>query len=429
MKEFLRRFSRASYLASNSPSKANQASKWIIRIGALVVATFSFVTGVAPDEIAGPLKSFFWSHITDIAYVAGFYPLVLVSLRVYATGSRWSETRRRDVVEAWPRLAETVLPSTRRFRETIDADGLDTIGGAIEVFAHPNNDGGIDDNGWALRDVHIAGEKQPFVAPKELNPNILVPGENGRKYSLVGFTTPFKDDSENLRLMVRRTDWQAVRRAVSVIETDEQMRHRYSDIDPAKHRIPHSLCLHVVCLTSESEFIALKRSATAAYWPGAMSISFEEQFAESDFHEGGNSRMEAWLYRALCEELFPLVGLHSRNAAAAAAVVSEFIVSTRIWSCLFEETTGNFSLFGVVRLNVSAAQLPAIFETMKREHKTSRDDEGRLYFFSNAQIDDLLLSGHATATPLLRPDLGPESVRTLHPTSLYRAARVASCLR
>jgi hypothetical protein len=131
----------------------------------------------------------------------------------------------------------------------------------------------------------------------------------------------------------------------------------------------------------------------------------------------------------MCEEVLPLVGLHSRDPQAAEQIALQYIQFMRIWSCFFDETTGNFNLMGVAKLKLEAQELVATFDQLKRDHNTVRDIEGRMFIMSPDEVEGLLQSGHSTATSLIRPGEGALPITALHPSSLYRAARVASCLR
>lgn len=344
---------------------------------------------------------------------------------IYDLGRYFWESRpvsRSDVT-----IVRTVLPSTQRFIETKGL-GNHAYGCAIEIFTHPFVDRNLRDNGWECTEIDMDTEKGFTDSSKFVDKNQFVSGENGAKFFLRRFEQPFVDNSKRLNLTLGRTDWINVINTRDKLAADEQLRHSSIDVQFQLNSVPSSFCLQFVCLTKDFEFLALKRHEDAAYHPKKMSISFEEQLATEDIERAKESRVEAWFQRALCEEVFPLVGLHKRNPAAAWDAISDAVIFKRIWSCFLEEDTGNISLMGVTQLNLTATELVSFSRQLETQYKSRRDNEGRLFVFRKDNILDLLQTGRAECRSLFNSS-HTEFVSEMHPTSLYRAAGVMACLQ
>ncbi len=324
------------------------------------------------------------------------------------------------------------LESTKRFVEAHHIDRL-AIGSAIEVFCHPYLDKRLEDNGWDPSSIRIIDTKARLSGiTVDATLPVLTPSasgsENNPKYTLAKYETPFTDASESLSLFVARTDWHTVQNARALLSADETLRHKKVDFTLQNNQTPSSLCLHFVCLTRDNKFLALRRNHATAYYPNALSISFEEQFSHEDMIMGEDRRAEVWFQRSLCEEVFPASGLYHADPRAAWDAVSQYVEFKRIWSCILEEDIGNFSLVGVCRLALESGELVETFRALELKYNCRRDDEGRLCIMDKAEVDALLRTGHSTCRKLYFPAADPETVSAVHPTSLYRASLVSACL-
>ncbi|MBG1231744.1 hypothetical protein [Aestuariivirga litoralis] len=367
--------------------------------------------------------------IGNLAYIS-LVPFGLFCLRAIALLYDFTRYFResRPVGRSDATVVKSVFESTKRYCEKYGILNSGS-GSAIEIFAHPFLDRDLSDNGWNTGDVVIELEKEFFTSQGIVEKNKVVPGANNDKYFLRSFRHLFADDSEKLRLTLGRTDWVNLVNVKDKLMADEPLRHKIVKSDfKTKNAVPSSFCLHFVCLTKDNEFLALKRNNSTEYHPNAMSVSFEEQVARVDVERGSDFRAENWFQRAICEEVFPLTGFFEKNPAAAWDAVSQYVEFKRIWTGILEEDVGNFSLFGVMKINLSAAELVVKSRALEDEHKTKRDDEGRLYVFRKDDVLDYLQTGRARCRQLYWPEKF-EDVTLMHPTSLYRAEWVMACLQ
>jgi hypothetical protein len=365
--------------------------------------------------------------------VVGAFASVVLRIMLFAADVLFyfNESKPIDFAKTFPDLP--VLESTKRFLERKNLEQY-AVGSAVEVFSHPYLDKRLSDNGWDPKSVRIVDRRAPLKDLRipssiaEHRARLDITGDNGIKYTLQGFNHPFTDSSKSLNLYIAETDWRSVLSARALLMRHEEFRHESLDITLQDNRIPSSLCLHFVCLTKDDKFLALKRSSATAYYPNALSISFEEQFSHEDMKLGEERRAEVWFQRALCEEVFPMAGPYHAEPRAAWDEVSSHVDFMRIWSCFLEEDTGNFSLFGVCRLLIESPDLLQTFKEQERRFHSRRDDEGQLYILNKDEVEALTLSGHSTCRRLYFPNNGSEVVSDLHPTSLYRASQVLSCM-
>ncbi len=68
-------------------------------------------------------------------------------------------------------------------------------------------------------------------------------------------------------------------------------------------KFPHSLCMHMVVLTSDNRLLLTQRSPKVAYSPQTWSASVEEQLSRDDFAGGPEGIAFNWAARLLAEEL------------------------------------------------------------------------------------------------------------------------------
>lgn len=317
-----------------------------------------------------------------------------------------------------------IQPSTREYIEYHKLN-KPAAGGVVELIADIFLDRNLTDNGWQTRDVAIILDKERISALSFAKELVEYSGENNVKYTLRRFSSPLADNSAKLEINVIKTDWQHVLSSRRALQSDIAMRHKLLDPSFSNNTLPSSLCLHVVCLTSDNNFIVMKR-AKLEFNPGELSVSFEEQLSDIDMSVG-NDRMENWFRRTLCEEIFPAAGPYKSNPKSAWESVAPHVEFMRVWSLFLEEQAGNFALLGVCRLRFSAGDFKARYDQIQADIGGRSDNEGRLYYMSLAEIKRLLSIGSSTMHDLSFPEYS-EDTGVLHHSSLYRAAMVASCM-
>ena len=329
---------------------------------------------------------------------------------------------------------EVRLPRLESAEKLLADEGRDylAIGSAIEVFAYPFRGGRLNRLGWPPEKVTITFRGDRIALDPRLEGDFRLTGSNNPKYSLTDYEHTFSDSSDSFRLTVGETSWLDTQRARAAVSGDAVLRHALTSFEPKRHRIPGSLCLHFVCLTSEEEFICLRRKSDVAYYPSSLSISFEEQFSIVDMQAGELHRATAWFQRAICEEVLPLTGPYHDDPAKTWHVASNYVEFMRICSCFLEEDTGNYSLLGFVKLTVSSKELTIVSHALSQRYNSLRDDEGRLFCLARGEVEKLLRGERANAAVLFKPEANKleisDVVRDLHPTSLYRALRIARAL-
>lgn len=323
-----------------------------------------------------------------------------------------------------------VCESVDRFLTANEVSNL-AIAGAIEVLRYPFLDKRISNNGWDPKVVEIKLSRKEFNIPDRLLGGSPPVGDDNTKYALVGSSRPTTDDYSRLCLEVAPTSFYEIESVRRLTDQQENLRHEFSSITPELHKIPSSLCLHGVVLFSDNKVLAMKRRSETTYFPNAVSVSFEEQLAQIDFSTPGISPSESLFRRAICEEIFPLANRYEIDPIDTWNRVSNFIDHYRYWSLLFEENTGNYSLFGVCKLKLSLAEYISEFSRIQAEYAGIRDDEGILSYMTLENLRDYLSSGHGEIKRINMRDperTGTEPIRSAHPTMPYRAATLMSCL-
>lgn len=342
-------------------------------------------------------------------------------------------SRMRETYAGEPsRIAEgiPIEESVRRFVIAKASDSF-SIGGAIEVLKHPFLDKRISNNGWHSQSVSIKRSRRIFDVPDRLRSKTTFEGDNNQKYSLIRSSRPTTDDFGRLSLEVAPTTFFDIERARRITDHDQKLRHELSDLAPENHQIPNSLCLHAIVLLRGGHVLAIKRREQTSYFPGAISISFEEQLAEVDFTTPGIEPSESLFRRAICEEIFPLADRYEIDPQDSWNRISSAVDHYRYWSLLFEEKIGNFSLFGVCKLRLNLLEYLSTFRKIQDEYGGKRDDEGKLYYTSLECLRDYLRSGHGTIRVANFYDSSKddfEAIRSVHPTMPYRGATLLSCL-
>jgi len=422
---FKRRFKRSLVLMKKSPSRIRVWAKHLMGNVAVIYAFFAGISDFSikiggqdtlpynriPDWISKNLLP-----ITFIIITIYFCLYVLELLRKY------KETQTARPRDYFPQLP--IIDTTREFKNKRNLDNF-AVGGAIEIVKHPYLDARISDNGWVADDIkiNIYSNGKPFPEKTFGKPKAWE--VDNSKFWLTRIDPVFADQPK-LVLYLSPTKWSETEQAQSKVFQDTAFRHRLSSIEPEKHSIPNSFCLHIVVVFSDESILAMKRSKGTAYFPEHISLSFEEQFSDEDTSSGEDKMMTTWFQRSICEELFPLTGEAKKSVPWAFNRIKKFVSSMNVWSCIFEETTGTQSLFGVVQLKISPSEYIEEYNKIAIELGTRRDDEGSLFILKKQEVFNILSSGHGLLQPLFS-DKEPEIARNFHPTSLYRASLVSAC--
>ena len=116
---------------------------------------------------------------------------------------------------------------------------------------------------------------------------------------------------------------------------------------------PHSFCMHMVVVTSDTKVLLTRRSPKVGYCPGTWSASVEEQLAASDFEADDAQIVLRWGRRLLHEELgLEPATYHTDNL--------------RILSLFVEADILNTALCAIAELNIDSKSLDAIIRTHPR---------------------------------------------------------------
>ncbi len=170
--------------------------------------------------------------------------------------------------------------------------------------------------GWALPTVQIRiGESQPFVLPPKYRSRykqyfqecFRYKGfqDDGEKFMLMRNPVT-STDSPSLLLEVKPTRYSCVQFYRDNIATNSTEKTKLIDDlvqGSLEAQFPHSLCMHMIILTSDNRLLLIKRSQKVSYAPGTWSVSIEEQLAREDFKDGPENVATNWACRLMAEEL------------------------------------------------------------------------------------------------------------------------------
>lgn len=302
------------------------------------------------------------------------------------------------------------------------------IGGALEVLSPGNITRATDTNGWDPNeiDVEVVGKHRTSDKLKA-TPIELAEGEVDRKkYMLSSLQAPFADSVGRLRLQLEETNYSTVSGVSREVAKMGEDRHLHISCDPTERRVPHSLCLHVLCEFQDQQILMMQRHDQAWYYPGAFSASFEEQFDEHDLRDGGEFAMGHLVSRAVCEEVLPLLGAYLDSPRLAWMQANDFVQSSRVWSVFLEEEIGNFALFCHLRLSVDVPKYVEDYRGLKRQGGR-RDREGKLYALKPEDVPRLLKNETVLVPEILVDQVDTAEVygkrvvvEKLHPTARFR---------
>lgn len=246
---------------------------------------------------------------------------------------------------------------------------------------------------------------------------------------------PFADSIGKLRLKLEETDFETVSAVSRGLAAKQAIRHSLISCDPSERRVPHSLCLHVLCEFEDQQVLMMQWHEKSWYYPSAFSISFEEQIDEVDFRNGGTFAASHLVSRAVCEELFPMLGKYHRNPEVAWAQVNDFVSSSGIWSVFLEEGIGNFSMFCHLKISLDVPSYVTVYRELKKQGGR-RDREGKLYALKPEDVSKLLRNEVVLVSEILVDELNDArvygeqiAVDELHPTSRYRLLSWATAKR
>ena len=310
------------------------------------------------------------------------------------------------------------------------------IGSVLEVLQPGNLTKRISDNGWPPHQIELRLSgglefpKRTEVAVQSMIGTLVNDGKlkepNWPKYFVQCLPDPFKDSISRPVLQLATTDYFHTAAASRLLMTDRTLRREIVSTRPERNLVPNSLCLHALVEFQDQRVLLLKRSEKSWYYPGAYSISFEEQLSHHDFCDGPENAVAKLIHRAICEEVFPLANWYEESPELAWNAVNDHVKNSRIWSVFLEQEIGNFSLFCHIGLKLKSHDYCEAFRAIKRRGG-KRDNEGRLFALDFDLIKELLDGGRPLAQELLVEEIGnPEifgeasPVGSLHPTSRYR---------
>ncbi len=253
--------------------------------------------------------------------------------------------------------------------------------------------------GWQASEVRLAHNTVRFSLPEEYKQQYqeyhgkYFEEKNFRddkvKIMLTNNPVAFSD-SPTLKLKTRETlysEGQFYHDNIAIIpkKRNELIRNA---INGLKILFPHSLCLHIVIVTSDDEVLITKRSKKVSDYPGKWSCSIEERMTPEDIAQNQDEAVLKWFERSLKEELG--LGRESYNEN-----------NLRVLSVFLESDILNISVCAHATLNISTAEMKRMLEIPRIDY----------------EFDDWKFLTHKK---LLDELFYPDSTRPYHPTSGYR---------
>ena len=251
-------------------------------------------------------------------------------------------------------------------------------------------------NGWEIKDISIDYDSKEFKIPQEykdkydsyFKDNFKLKGftNDGKKYMITNSPSSFSD-AKNLNLELQSCRYSQIQFYKDNVICNERNNLIKTTISGLSISYPHSLCLHLIVITSDRKILTTLRSESVNYYPLTWSVSLEEQLHESDFLDGNHNVLNRWLKRFLIEE----VGIDE----------DDFDISNfRILSVFLESDIMNCSLCGILKLELKSEKLKDIFEVRPKIDKEFIDWD----FLSYEELIEEL----------------KRSTKNYHPTSNYR---------
>ena len=218
-------------------------------------------------------------------------------------------------------------------------------------------------NGWLVSQLNLAFSGKNFVLPEPykegyheyLNSNANRFKQDGVKFMLANLSSASTDAPVLDDLIVYKTKFSVIRYYQENIINLWSRREEYykNAVESGEILFPNSLCMHAVVTTSDYKILATKRSKLLEYYPGAWSVSLEEQLSADDFKPDGKNVVEKWAKRLLWEELGVGEGFYH---------VDNFSV----FSIFIESDLVNCSIAVILRLELTSDKLRKIIETFPR---------------------------------------------------------------
>jgi pyrimidine deaminase RibD-like protein len=221
---------------------------------------------------------------------------------------------------------------------------------------------GIRD-GWPASKVRIRLYRDPFVAPRNKASAYkqFVKGadrqasRSAQSYMLTKNPVSFSD-APDLSLTVRPVAYNLVqfsRNTIATIGADRSILIDDLVRGSLSASFAHSLCMHVIIVTSDKKVLLTQRSPKVDYYPETWSASIEEQFSAHDLTGPRERAISHWASRSLKEELgLTIRAYHEDNF--------------RILSVFLEGGILNCSVCGYVELRITSHELETVLRGMQR---------------------------------------------------------------
>jgi hypothetical protein len=373
---------------------------------------------------------------------------------------QWEEVTRlleshlgESVIPVWPQLAQSDPSSSteqvgdeagtnKRLRQPdplaehrVSQSGRDflVVGAAVETLFHStlNSSVSMRQMGWDPAKVQIVDTKQELDSGpilRRLAGGLLPLGSNEKnwtKYVLSSYSEPFKDDEENLTLSFKRTDWQThktVRTSPDGVEENELLALEFGNLDVERNLVPSAVGLHFIVQLADDAVLLLRRRADTPHDPNKWTLTAEEQFQTEDFQDHNLLRV---FQRGLMEEI---AGLYDKSPDTVStrwkAHLSSKVEAMRLWGLIFEEHACVTSLLGFYRLGLSTQEFCKWRRSLVNRSVASIDYEGKLYWTSLDQLEELLKNGTCSAWLLATGQAVEVKASMLAKTTRYRAYRL-----
>lgn len=359
-------------MSSYIPTKFDKFLYWIkiflSNNKAIVYATaLSFLGGMFVNTLSTPelskdilsvMKNVFAINerpLNIVSWIASL-SILLPSFLTWVTNYHYKKRGIEKLFEGL--LKERISPSIQSFSKgTIAWDTSMTLQQVPDLT-----------KGWTLDEIDFDYEKTNFSIPQRWKAGYKEYYKNnydrkgfkddGNKYMLTINPSSFTD-APSLKLNLINCKYSEVQFYRDFVATITQEKNEIIEEIIKKNRIynPHSLCLHLVVITSDKKILLTKRSDKVSYYPSTWSASIEEQFHDDDFKVENTSPLENCVDRLFMEEIGVLNSKYN-------------IKNLRILSVFLESDTLNVSLAGLIKLNIDSTELElAINNTPRMDYE------------------------------------------------------------
>ena len=177
---------------------------------------------------------------------------------------------------------------------------------------------------------------------------------DGKKYMLTKNPKSFSD-ADTLELETKLCTYSQTCFYNENIATYTSFRNPLIDnaVRSLKINFPHSLCLHMILITSDNMALITERSGKVHWNPNTWSVSIEEQLKDTDFEDSSELVLRNWIKRTLEEEL----GLETD---------AYNIENAKLLSVFLEANGLGISLCEYLELNIDSKTLDSIIEGKPR---------------------------------------------------------------